>query len=265
MACTAGKFKDSVGPGECSLCPGGTYSARTGQPSNATCTLCPTRGYSSPGSDTIMDCMCNLGYTGPNGTNCSACVPGKFKSTSGTMACTLCSQGKYSTGLAEISNRACGNCTANSFSGAGSSVSTHCVCNAGYSGPHGGVCDACSAGAYKDVNGSAACVPCRRGKYSMEEALTSKASCITCPDVNSFSKLGSDNVTLCLCNMGYTGPGGGPCEACAEGKFKPGNGTEPCTQCAAGKHVSTRGSTSIETCTECPGSTYSSATQQRVH
>jgi hypothetical protein len=259
MACAAGKFKDSIGSGECSLCPGGTYSAETGQASNATCTLCPTGGYSSPGVITIMDCMCNLGYTGPNGTNCSACVPGKFKNTSGTMACTLCSRGKYSTGVAEIAENTCGNCTANSISGLGSSLSTHCVCNVGYSGPHGGVCNACSAGTFKDFNGSAACLLCGRGKYSLEAARTSESSCIMCPDDNSFSMLGSDNVTRCLCNMGYTGPDGGPCEACAEGKFKPSNETEPCTQCAKGKHVSTRGSTSVEVCVACRSSTYSSA------
>ena len=44
--------------------------------------------------------------------------------------------------------------------GPGSSNITNCTCNVGYTGPDGGTCQACEAGKYKGVNGSAACAFC---------------------------------------------------------------------------------------------------------
>ena len=52
---------------------------------------------------------------------------------------------------------------------------------------------ACVAGKYKDVAGS--------------------AKCLACPSSEATSAAGSDDVTDCTCNAGYTGPDGGECTA----------------------------------------------------
>ena len=35
-------------------------------------------------SSVVTDCICNIGYTGPNGGNCEACEAGTFKTVAGT-------------------------------------------------------------------------------------------------------------------------------------------------------------------------------------
>jgi hypothetical protein len=57
------------------------------------------------GSKALVNCTCNKGFTGPDGVECTACDAGGFQGTNGSAACTLCSQGKYSTATASISCR----------------------------------------------------------------------------------------------------------------------------------------------------------------
>ena len=51
----------------------------------------------------------------------------------------------------------------------------------------------------------------------------------------------------CVCNGGFTGPTGGPCVPCAEGKYKRLSGSEHCMSCSAGKY-STAGATACKDC-----------------
>ena len=82
----------------------------------------------------------------------------------------------------------------------GSDGRDDCRCIAGYTGPDGDACTACSPGTSKAAPGSAPCAQCLSGKYSQAAA----ASCSTCPS-NSISPAGSDGLTDCGCNAGYTG------------------------------------------------------------
>ena len=54
----------------------------------------------------------------------------------------------------------------------------------------------------------------------------------SCP-ANSNSPAGSDALTDCTCNAGFTGPDGGPCSQCAAGKYKSMTGSEACSSCPA--------------------------------
>ena len=47
----------------------------------------------------------------------------------------------------------CTSCPDNANSPQGSTASTACSCNEGYTGANGGACSACPAGAYKDISG----------------------------------------------------------------------------------------------------------------
>ena len=42
------------------------------------------------GIDEITYCVCNTGYTGPNGQACTACAVGTYKGSSGSAACQSC-------------------------------------------------------------------------------------------------------------------------------------------------------------------------------
>ena len=61
----------------------------------------------------------------------------------------------------------CLSCPSNSNSPAGSTALTSCACNAGYSGPNGGVCTECEAGKYKASTGPAACTNCPSSPNSL--------------------------------------------------------------------------------------------------
>jgi hypothetical protein len=77
---------------------------------------------------------------------------------------------------------ACTDCPANSISPVGSTVSTSCQCNTGYTGADGGTCTACLASTYKTGVGS--------------------ATCSACP-ASSVSPVGSTLSTSCQCNAGF--------------------------------------------------------------
>ena len=75
------------------------------------CAFCPPNSSSIEGSALLTDCTCNPGWTGPNGTECTPCLPGFFKLQSGPMACDICDRGTYS-GRAQSS---CTLCPANTY------------------------------------------------------------------------------------------------------------------------------------------------------
>jgi hypothetical protein len=103
----------------------------------------------------------------------------------------------------------CTSCPADSQSVAGSTVSTSCKCNAGFSGPDGGSCTACGAGKYKDTIGSTLCTSCPAG---------------------SSSPAGSITQGNCVCMAGFKGLNGGPCTKCPPGEYSAA-GAASCLTC----------------------------------
>ena len=63
----------------------------------------------------------------------------------------------------------------------------------------------------------------------------------------------------CVCNAGFTGPVGMPCEACVAGKYKITNGSMPCTQCGAGTFSTAMNATTASTCGACPADSYNAS------
>ena len=68
---------------------------------------------------------------------------------------------------------------------------TACVCGAGFGGANASVCSLCPNGQYKSIDGNAACV--------------------ACPANTTTGTTGATALTQCLCNSGYSGSPGGPC------------------------------------------------------
>ena len=236
--CAAGTYKDVNGSAPCTLCPGGTYSTATTQVSNATCSLCPAHMSSSSGSSSLGNCSCNIGYTGDGTDNCIECAAGKFKDAVGMLPCSNCPAGKYSNVTAVRTLVDCKDCPSNAVSLAASSTITSCVCKQGFTGPDGTDCVSCIAGKYKSVNGSRACAMCERGTYSSAIAATSISACTFCPAPSFSWYPGSSNLNLCICNAGYSGPNGGSCGLCAQGKYRPSsNSSQACIQCPANSHT----------------------------
>jgi phage tail protein X len=345
----------------CADCGAGTYSAATGATAAGTCQSCPTNSQSTPGSDAATDCVCVVGFSGPDGGACAACVAGKYKANPGSADCTAClansnhaltgrtaasacqcnagtrvgvacacplcpaclamirpalscrkpdrpiSDAPGMTGHTRRRARGCmlwalvlslvrhglaqtGTCPAGTsapikavFSGSSGCGGSHAAGtyyyhNLIYNGrytlrrsdgvvffyftgsqwrfaktiPESGSystnagswlvryartdtllwtllnlkpqAEQCSFGPYYDNNAIkfssisqtlSECTTCNAGKY----AVSGENNCNNCP-TNSQSVAGSTEITNCLCNVGYTGPNGGMCTACAAGKYK---------------------------------------------
>ena len=183
----------------CRSCAAGQYAECPGA-----CITCPTQSTSPANSMSIADCVCNEGYTGPDGTSCTACPAGTYKNNRGKASCAFCPAGKYAD---QIGSSACSDCAAGKYSFAGSTScadcesgtyessagskacsscpaysfpdanSASCICNNGYTGPDGTSCIACPQGTYKNKRGTASCTACPAGKSSLVAAATSMDMC----------------------------------------------------------------------------------------
>jgi len=253
----------------CIDCAAGSYSADD----SSNCLLC-VNADSVAWSDNITSCVCNAGWTGTDGA-CTACVPGKYKPTPGSVACTVCAAGKYSDVVSTPTHK-CNDCTAgaysvddrserllcvNAYSVAGSANITFCVCNAGSMGMHSN-CTSCVAGKYLPTQESVECADCAAGKYSNISA----ASCVTCAAgshsaydrsecllcVNAYSVAGSANISFCVCNAGSMGMHSN-CTACVAGKYLPTQESVECAACGAGEYSYT----SAASCVTCAAGSYS--------
>ena len=120
--------------------------------------------------------------TGPDGGECVSCVAGKYKVASGNGICTNCGIGSYSAVVGASDVSTCLACPTNSDSPLASSVSTACLCNAGYfgTGEGGSECRACDAGKFKTNTGNAPCTDCAVGWYSA----ANRSLCVLCPTGN---------------------------------------------------------------------------------
>ena len=105
-----------------------------------------------------------------------ACAEGKFKEQAGEQPCKLCPVGTYKgeagptackcEGDAKCSCSPCFSCPSGSTSEVGSAGLSDCRCEAGRTGPNGGVCTACNPGTYKPDIGPAPCTECLAGRTS---------------------------------------------------------------------------------------------------
>ena len=75
-ACVAGKYKVQTGNAACSNCLAGQYSGAIGATTDV-CQICLSNSNSPVASTRNTNCICNVGFTGPNGKGCSACEAGK--------------------------------------------------------------------------------------------------------------------------------------------------------------------------------------------
>ena len=194
QACAAGTYKSIVGPAPCAKCEAGKYSGGLAQSSSVTCISCPNHTYSTEASTIVNHCICNLGYTGPDGQSCIACTIGQYKETNGSAACSQCAAGKYSAGIGQTSESDCSDCHAYSTSTADRSS---CLCNVGYSGPGAGPCEACGDHHYKSQVGSSLCLLCPPRSHT--DGLTGQAACMCYPQ---FYGSGTEPLVCHRCPIG---------------------------------------------------------------
>ena len=264
IKCASGKYVSSPGSVACNLCAIGSYAALQGL---ETCTLCASGKYSialetgavhaelcvqCPAQTTPnpqhTNCTCNAGSTRLHGGNCTYCVPGKFKATTGAKECTECNVGHFSASVGAVSD-VCQACAPNANAPAGSGHSTACTCNAGSSGPDGGNCTQCLPGKYKVAAGADPneCSECTTGKYSPTVGAASSSVCQQCPAASD-APSASPNQQQCKCNMGWAhhapfpdpAQGGSEayCQACTRATYTSTPGSQRCINCTPAQYLS---------------------------
>ena len=288
VACTPGFNKSYGGPGNCLACPIGTYQTDN---ASTSCIDCLENSITAGlGATNESECLCDLGfYQESNETNddrwCSPCEEGHYKSELGPNECLLCNpvnvsvpgqclEGQWWRECAPEHNSACVACKPNSWGPALSSSEINCVCNAGYSGPDGGDCEACSEGTFKDVTGSSECVECGEGRLTHPGA-THVSDCF-CPHGYVEVSREPNAAPICACDVGYT-VDEAECVACEAGTFKSTQGSSACEECASGFFTDRPEASSCALCTpiqrcrtgqywrQCPGNADGHCVQCSMH
>lgn len=99
-----------------------------------------------------------------------------------------------------------------------------CVCNAGYTGPTQGHCDACAMGKFKAAIGSSDCSSCAYGEYTLSagSAACVSPTCKPCP-ANAISAQASVGLADCFCKAGHYGNAsmGAACSTCPPDSSSP--------------------------------------------
>jgi len=194
-ACSVGKFKLLTGASDCRACNAGYSSAIVAATSDecqpclaasyasldqSQCLDCPTFATSPEASATSKSCRCLAGYTGANGTTCTACETGFYKAVQGTDLCQECPA--LSTTLTPASKAV-----------------TACSCSPGATGSGGGAaCTLCDAGKYKIDTGPSTCDKCAGGTYSAAVGASSADSCATCT-AGKYLATEAATSEVCLC------------------------------------------------------------------
>ena len=218
--CSPGTYNSQLGRTACSNCTVGLYSVNYQAEANETCLSCPLGQWSPEGSvycevcpansaalpamGRIVDCACDVGYTGPGGGPCVKCAVGKYKNTTGSWACSMC--------------------PAYTSSPLGSVAVGDCFCVAGFYGPNGAACTACDIGKYKAVPGTSACQLCPANTYADSVGFSVCTACAS----TSASANGSTSIWNCTCNAGYTGPTYGSLQSNANFARSCGDGSQAC-------------------------------------
>ena len=300
--CSSGTYQTGSGIGTeegCTRCGGGLYQPLTGQVSAEACLMCPSntfqplRGqglesscqacspfsHSPSGSVIREDCVCDLGYEGANGGECTVCnssvwcrsgTPNKCPDhslTNGTGASTiidcLCLPGYYGFALNPVPCALCqtdyycpgeaANLTLEcpygeySLPGADSASSCFCPANAS-SGPGSSSVWSCTCDpGFKRISSvdpivGWGCTHCVAGEVCYNDTVTQ------CP-VDSYSETGVGNFMNCVCNPGFYQVENPTatlmCQQCEQGYYCPGGVSK--SQCNA-RMTSNMQATNVSAC-----------------
>jgi len=253
--------------GPCAACTAGTYKDAIG---SAECTDCAQHETSPQGSESADACVCQAGYAAESnafetlsGQHCTGGdLVHSLKHKGVTQAEVdvygseenVCKEWCQTDGFGQKPGWVTATCACVSFYPASFSWGGLCYhMTDGYGNYQPYVANSCLGTCYiristatstfslgpdvspditayvKPETPSVACLDCAAGKYKTTDADTACDG--LCPD-NSTSPEGSDALTDCVCNAGFSGADGGTCTICPVDKYKDVPGDSVCLDCA---------------------------------
>ncbi|KAK3591334.1 hypothetical protein CHS0354_028441 [Potamilus streckersoni] len=262
--CIAGFFTSS--PGNCQVCPIGTYQPLSGQTS---CISCQSGTITlQTGSTSFTQCVatCSSGYFRATSGNCQACPIGTYQPNSEQYSCISCTNGTSTNQVASVSQTQC-----------------FAICATGFFINALGNCQACPVGTYQPSSGQSSCIACQTGTLTLQTGSTSstqcvatcspgffrstnntcqacpggtyqpnseQSSCISCPSGTSTNQIASTSQAQCIaiCIAGFFINSLGNCQSCPTGTFQPSSGQSNCISCQTGTITLQAGSISSQQC-----------------
>ena len=204
VQCAVGTYKAEQGPQACTLCPADTYNPELGSLSLTACEPCDPVARAPQGSSAVGACLCSLGYSGEPGSDCEACVPGKFRSNPNEYICADCPVNSYNERPLMDSIESCTPCPANTSSQGEyrSGTLLGCLCDAGFRAAladdaSAWRCTECGAGRFQSTPNSSECDECPRGTFSTALTAVSPSTCGDCGDGTFADSLASSVCVSC--------------------------------------------------------------------
>ena len=186
-----------IHPSDADLCEGCANDQYTEGYDETSCQNCPDFSQGPPESNAQTNCICNAGYTGPDGGECTACAGGTFKNAAGSALCVNCDTDEFSLAGAD----SCTDCHANSASPEGSDARSDCKCNQGYSPDNvetPTACELCEIGYAKNTVENEACQQCGPTEIAATAGSHTCSSCL--PFSSAVPSAARD---ACVCPAGY--------------------------------------------------------------
>ncbi|MBE6456492.1 MAG: hypothetical protein E7008_00920 [Alphaproteobacteria bacterium] len=274
-AFTADKGSYVTGSGAnttCSQCAAGTYQGTDGS-TTTSCSACTGRTkYSAKGAAACSDVGTGYFTTGCNssGNNCTGrtqcsgstyCVSGvqnncpsaetnwTLGTGTGWSAVTSCFETRAATNVSSYcsAGQLKKNATSSATWPTSATISTAFQAKAG-AYVNGQTCTQCAGGEYSAGGTATSCGTIKANCYG---GAGSSTECPNSCTANSSSPAGSDAISDCSCNAGYSGnaaTSGGTCTACAKGTYKSASGNTTCSSAGSGYYVDTTAATSRKAC-----------------
>ena len=251
---------------ECFECTAGLYQD---EEAKLICKNCAAGQFSEQGASACDDCV--PGFYRPTLTSpaCTASSPGYYVDTIGATTQLPCPVGSRSPGTAQTSSL-CERCDPGYFQDQTGQANCK-ACAQGYFTSSLGYhqeCTPCSDGESTSTVGQSGCTPCAAGTYSSSQ---SNYVCEACPS-GQYSSAGAGVCTQCP--VGRKAAAGNAhtnednaCVDCEIGRYQDQTGSLECKVCPGGRYVTTTKTTKASDCTACPGGTFLSddATSAALH
>ena len=223
QSCPPGTFQDQAGQDACKECPAGQRSFN-----GSLCIDCPPGTSSRNGSSTCVLCSAGWYQDQAGQEACLPCPPGTFNESRGSVECTACVAGSFSTTGATF----CQTCNGTMLVTDGYEEWNYLP---GYSvGLAYGCTHMCHVGYFvldNRVDMEFGCRPCPVGQFQRAN-VHDKQSCEPCP-ANMVTE--GDGAAECVCGVGfYPQHSTETCEPCKSGtvNFKSIVGNGSCMECA---------------------------------
>jgi len=185
------------------------------------------------------ECVCVPGFEYVD-SSCVPCDAGYYKAAPSNDECVMCDVDFFSSGGASE----CTPCPLHEVTD-GMQGQTVCLCEAAFE-RRAGVCEPCSAGAYKADAGDIDCTNCDVDSFA---SAGGEEHCHPCPANETTNNLTGQQ--YCVCVAGLT-RGATACEPCAVGTAKADAGDHSCEACAV-DNIAEAGALQCEPCASTTG------------